>query len=145
MRRQPCLPGTPGCPAIEAVDCAGSWGDWSTCSAECGGGSQQKAYTVTAAAVGAGQACPTDSPRKRACNEAACTVESTDGAVLEATLDLASLGDPLPTDPAVLQARFAAEVAAALGVLVGRIEVVGVVRVQVPFVLRAAGDGRRAV
>jgi hypothetical protein len=110
---------------------------------------------VTAAAVGAGEACPTDSPRTRACNEDACAFNPADGAVLEATLDLASLGlgGPFPSDPAALQARYAAGVAAALGVPVSRVDIVGAARVQVPFALREGGeedgatlrpDGRRA-
>lgn len=50
------------CPAI--VDCQGTWG---SCSATCGGGTQD--FTVTTPAANGGLACPT-SPR--ACNEQSC-------------------------------------------------------------------------
>jgi hypothetical protein len=46
------------------------------------------------------------------------------------------LAGPIPTDLAALQVRFAAGVAAALRVPVGRVEAVGAARVRVPFMLR---------
>jgi hypothetical protein len=53
---------TQPCPAI--VDCQGTWG---SCSAACGGGTQD--FTVTTPAANGGAACPT-SPRP--CNEQSC-------------------------------------------------------------------------
>jgi hypothetical protein len=51
------------CPAI--VDCQGSWG---SCSASCGGGTQD--FTITTPAANGGLACPT--PTTRPCNEFSC-------------------------------------------------------------------------
>lgn len=53
------------------VDCAGSWSAWSTCSKECGGGTQTRTFIVTTQPANGGAACPT-SPESRSCNTLAC-------------------------------------------------------------------------
>ena len=55
-------------------DCQGEWGDWDVCSAECGGGTQQRSYIVSRTKLGNGAACSnTDGEtQERACNTDAC-------------------------------------------------------------------------
>jgi len=63
---QPCSPQP--CP----VNCAGSWDMWSVCSEECGGGSQTRTFSVTAAASHGGAECPT--PESQQCSLSPCPV-----------------------------------------------------------------------
>merc|ERR1719502_196990 len=54
------------------VDCKlGTWGGWSKCSAECGGGVQQRVREVERAMKYGGKPCPATS-QSRACNAQAC-------------------------------------------------------------------------
>jgi hypothetical protein len=56
------------------IDCGvGSWAVWSTCTRSCGGGSQQRSRSTTAAGFG-GVACP-HSAETKACNGHACAVD----------------------------------------------------------------------
>jgi len=57
---------------VAAVDCDGSWGEWGECSAECGGGSQSKSYTVSVEAANGGQPCPSELTNSQACNVQDC-------------------------------------------------------------------------
>ena len=47
---------------------------WGGCSESCGGGSQSKSYSVTAAASGGGTACPSPTTMTQSCNTQACVV-----------------------------------------------------------------------
>ena len=64
------------------LPCEGGWGDWGTCSVECGGGTEERTYSVTSAAVSGGEGCPaTDGESEsRACNTQACSADSATGA-----------------------------------------------------------------
>ena len=44
-------------PEPPPVDCVGSWGNWSDCNATCGGGVQQRNYSVAVRATGDGAQC----------------------------------------------------------------------------------------
>lgn len=53
-------------------DCVVSdWSEWGTCSAECGGGSQERTRTITASAANGGVECPA-LEESRACGTEAC-------------------------------------------------------------------------
>eukprot|EP01050_Picozoa_sp_SAG11_P003693 SAG11_NODE_215_length_12235_cov_11.843276_8_plen_230_part_00 len=58
------------------VHCAGSWGEWSTCSDECGGGTQTRSYVVSTEASNGGTDCSAEAgaTESQSCNEAACAV-----------------------------------------------------------------------
>ena len=60
--------------AVQPVDCEGSWSAWGDCSADCGGGTQQRTYTVTTEAANGGAACsdPHNHGQTRPCNTEAC-------------------------------------------------------------------------
>ena len=60
---------TQACP----VDCVGTWGDWGDCSADCGGGTQTRVYSISTPAFKGGSECP--SPETRDCNTQACPVD----------------------------------------------------------------------
>ena len=64
--------GPPTRPPRGAVNCAGDWGAYNDCSEPCGGGTQQRSYTVATPAANGGTACPADSPQSMGCNEQAC-------------------------------------------------------------------------
>jgi len=55
------------------VDCAGSWDMWSSCSEECGGGTQTRTFNVTTAAAHGGVDCPT--PESQQCSSSPCPVD----------------------------------------------------------------------
>jgi hypothetical protein len=63
--------------ACADVDCEGSWGDWGACSAQCGGGTKSRSYTVSTAASGSGTACPSD--ETETCNQNVCQGGGGDG------------------------------------------------------------------
>lgn len=63
------LPVTPA-PIAVAAACTGTWG---ACSEACGGGTQERNYTVASPARHGGAACP--SPESRACNAEACPTD----------------------------------------------------------------------
>jgi hypothetical protein len=70
-----CRPGDQDCPA--KVDCVGSFGGWSDCTAECEGGTQTRAYTVSRAAAHGGNSCPHSDGETEAesCNTQSCPVD----------------------------------------------------------------------
>ena len=55
----------------DPINCEGSWSKWSNCSAECGGGTQTKTYTVTTQPQYGGSPCPT-TPETQSCNTQPC-------------------------------------------------------------------------
>ena len=56
------------------VDCVGEFSEWGECSADCGGGTQRRVYTVNVKSKGKGKKCPkeADAIEERACNTQAC-------------------------------------------------------------------------
>jgi hypothetical protein len=60
-----------------SVDCAGEFSEWGECSADCGGGTQRRVYTVTIKAKGKGAACPkqADEVEELICNAQACPAD----------------------------------------------------------------------
>ena len=65
MENQNC--GTDICPA----DCILTWSTWGACSVTCGGGSQNRSYTITTPQVGAGSAC-VKTPLTQSCGTTVC-------------------------------------------------------------------------
>ena len=56
-----------------AVDCEVSqWSGWTSCSAECGTGSQTRTRSVTTAAADGGTQCPAGLSESQSCNTQAC-------------------------------------------------------------------------
>lgn len=69
-----------GCePESAAVNCDGNWSEWADCTAECGGGTQTRTYSITREAQNEGTPCPTTngSQDSRPCNTEACATCST--------------------------------------------------------------------
>jgi len=62
---------------IIPVDCVGTWGDWGDCSADCGGGTQTRVYSISTPAFKGGSECP--SPETQDCNTQACPVNCVGG------------------------------------------------------------------
>jgi hypothetical protein len=61
---------------LPPVNCiVGEWNPWSTCSANCGGGTQTRARNVTTPAQNGGNICPTLS-ETQPCNTQECQVQS---------------------------------------------------------------------
>ena len=59
-------------PEPEPVDCqVGAWGRYTTCSAQCGGGTQERSRPVLVRPSGGGKACPATRYR-RICNDFPC-------------------------------------------------------------------------
>lgn len=56
------------------MDCVFTWGPWSTCSAKCGGGSQERVQKRTQLAAYGGKACGA-LQQTRKCNEQGCHVD----------------------------------------------------------------------
>ena len=48
------------------------WGSWGSCSASCGGGTQQRQRDVKQQAANGGNACSGTSSEERSCNEDSC-------------------------------------------------------------------------
>jgi len=59
----------------QPIDCQlGPWSGWSTCSADCGGGTQTRSRSVEVAAQHGGKACGATT-ESRSCNESPCVVQ----------------------------------------------------------------------
>eukprot|EP01052_Picozoa_sp_SAG31_P015833 SAG31_NODE_1028_length_10273_cov_22.700413_4_plen_1559_part_00 len=58
-----------------SIDCAGAWAAWTDCSAECGGGTQQREFQVAVASQNGGAPCPTPLSEEQDCNIDACPVD----------------------------------------------------------------------
>lgn len=65
---------TQACPV--PINCVGSWSEWSACDKTCGGGTQNRTYTVTTAAQNGGTQClvANGTRETQACNTQACAV-----------------------------------------------------------------------
>ena len=61
------------------VDCVGNWGVFEDCTADCGGGTQTRTYTVSVPASNGGTACiyADGDPETQPCNTQACPVDET--------------------------------------------------------------------
>jgi hypothetical protein len=64
-------------PEPPAMDCVGAWGNWSDCNTTCGGGIQDRNYTVTVPAYADGAACDVvdGGSGTQECNVEACPPE----------------------------------------------------------------------
>jgi hemicentin len=58
------------------IACKGTWSTWSSCSAECGGGSQIRTYKVSSTSMFGGTKCDADEGQvqKTACNPQPCPI-----------------------------------------------------------------------
>ena len=67
------------CNTDDCIPCEGEWNEWSECSVPCGGGTQQREYTVTREAGPGGESCSneTGDTEERTCNTDVCSVQDT--------------------------------------------------------------------
>ena len=60
-------------PLANAVDCVWSnWGSWGSCSASCGGGTQQRSRAVSQEAMNGGAACQGSPNQSQSCSDQSC-------------------------------------------------------------------------
>lgn len=59
------------------VDCVGKFSDWSKCSADCGGGTQRRVFTISVIQRGMGKACEKEANEieERVCNTNRCRTD----------------------------------------------------------------------
>lgn len=55
------------------MHCQGEWSEWNDCSADCGGGHQEKYFTVTHLPSEGGDACPEPRVQRQECNTHECS------------------------------------------------------------------------